>query len=172
MQLPIVDRNDVEIATKERDELAPTDIYRVSALWIVNSRGDILIAQRALTKKKGPGQWGPAAAGTVEVGETYETNIMKEAEEELGVSPSVEDLQAGSKVFIERPDGAYFCQWYFACLDKELAEFVYEPLEVMALAWTSEEKLREAVAARPDDFTPTFQLFLDRLLSESRRIVK
>lgn len=89
MKLPtvIVNENDEIIGHKLREEVDPkNDIYRVSALWVTNSAGDVLIAQRKLTKKHAPGKWEPAVAGTVEKGETDESNIYKEAQEEIGLS--------------------------------------------------------------------------------------
>jgi hypothetical protein len=59
MEIQIVDKNDVGISNKERDEIDySTDIYRVSALWLTNNKED----------------------------ETYEVNTSKEAEEEIGLS--------------------------------------------------------------------------------------
>ena len=81
----IVDENDNIIAQKERANIKPEDIYRVAALWVTNSKGDILLAQRALSKKHDPGKWGPAVAGTVEERETYRANIIKETSEEIGL---------------------------------------------------------------------------------------
>lgn len=60
----IVNENDEIIGHKARGTLEQLDIYRVSALWIKNSQGDILLAQRKFTKKHDPGKWGPAVAGT------------------------------------------------------------------------------------------------------------
>ena len=57
----IVDENDNIIGHKKRGTLDKKDIYRVSALWIQNPKGDILLAQRKFTKKHHPGRWGPAA---------------------------------------------------------------------------------------------------------------
>src|SRR3989338_11488629 len=81
----IVNENDEIIGFKKRGTLKPEDIYRVSALWIENSKGEVLLAQRSFSKKHHPGLWGPAVAGTNEEGETYEENIIKEAEEEVGL---------------------------------------------------------------------------------------
>jgi len=86
VKIIIVDENDNPIGLKERGTLDyDKDIYRVSALWITNSKGQILIARRALTKKQNPGKWGPGVAGTIDEGETYDSNIIKEAKEELGL---------------------------------------------------------------------------------------
>ena len=47
----------------------------------------VLIVERqtAFDKKYDPGKWGPSAAGTVEEGETYQSNIIKELQEEIGL---------------------------------------------------------------------------------------
>jgi isopentenyldiphosphate isomerase len=72
----IVNEKDKEIGLKERGTLKTEDIYRVTALWITNSKDEILLAKRALTKSNDPGKWGPAVAGTVDEGETYEENSI------------------------------------------------------------------------------------------------
>lgn len=59
-QIVIVDDNDIVIGLKDRSEIKSLDIYRVSALWVVNNEGDVLLAQRAFNKKNNPGKWGPA----------------------------------------------------------------------------------------------------------------
>ena len=58
-KIPIVDENDKLIEYKERDTLDHTkDVYRVSALWIINSKGDVLLAKRVATKTQDPNRWG------------------------------------------------------------------------------------------------------------------
>ncbi len=96
MQIPIVNEQDEIIGYKDRKDRNLVDITRVSALWITNEDGEILLAQRGLNKTHSPGLWGPAVAGTVEEGETYESNIIKEAEEEIGLvarEGEVEDVR-------------------------------------------------------------------------------
>lgn len=166
MLLPVVDQNDNEIGFKERDDLLRTDIHRVSCVWITDSNGRHLLAQRALTKKHSPGKWGPAAAGTVEAGETYESNIVKEIEEELGISLSLEELRKGPKIKCERETSTYFSQWYFAIVDKGLNEFVFQEKEVMALRWFTKEEFREALAQRPEDFLQIIHEHLDKILGQ------
>lgn len=74
----VVNDSDEVIGHKFRNDIDfVKDIYRVAALWLTNSQGQVLIAQRLLTKDKDPGKWGPAAAGTLEKDETYESNIYK-----------------------------------------------------------------------------------------------
>ena len=82
----IVDCTDTVIGVKPRNAISPEDIYRVSALWVTNSKGGILLCRRSLSKEHDPGKFGSAVAGTVEEGEEYYSNIIKEAKEEIGLT--------------------------------------------------------------------------------------
>jgi isopentenyl-diphosphate delta-isomerase len=53
--LAIVDENDEVIGSKYKDQLSPEDIYRVARLLIINSKNELLLAQRAFVKEKDPG---------------------------------------------------------------------------------------------------------------------
>ena len=61
MLIPVVDANDIQIGLKEREDITSGDIYRVSALWLTNSNGDVLLTQRSYTKKNSPGAWSAAS---------------------------------------------------------------------------------------------------------------
>jgi len=126
----------------------------VSALWITNSRNEILLAKRALNKSHDPGQWGPAVAGTVDQGETYDFNIIKEAREELGLSNL--DFKIGPK---ERRSGRYnyFVQWYQCQLDKPVDEFVINKDEVAEIKWFAKDFLLKEIQAHPDKFLKSMQ---------------
>src|SRR3989338_10763955 len=85
MRIPIVNEQDEIIGYKDRKDRNKVDIARITGLWLWNEKGEALLAQRSFNKKMHPGMWGPAVAGTVEEGETYESNIIKESEEEIGL---------------------------------------------------------------------------------------
>jgi len=136
----IVNEQDEVIGYKDRAEIFPTDIYRVAALWITNSRGEILLAQRALTKRNDPGKWGPAVAGTVEEDETYDSNIVKEAQEEIGLTIEISDLKKGPKVRIAQKH-QYWLQWYVYATDRPSESFYADPREVAAVRWFTRGEL-------------------------------
>ncbi|MEK9135397.1 MAG: NUDIX domain-containing protein [Patescibacteria group bacterium] len=157
MKIVIVDEKDNVIGYKDRDAINyQEDIYRVSALWITNSKGDILLAKRALTKSHSPGKWGPAVSGTVDEGEDYDLNIIKEAEEEIGltnISPR--------KGFKKRISGKYnyFCQWYFAIMDKPVSDFKIKKDEVEEVKWFPIKELIREMENQPDKFTGSISLW-------------
>lgn len=145
----IVDENDNIINYKERNVLEKEDIYRVSALWITNSKGEILLARRSLIKSHNPGKWGPAVAGTVDEGESYENNIIKEAEEEIGlknIKPKI-----GPKIRITGEHN-YFGQWYLFEIDKSADEFIIDHSEVEQIKWFLKEDLLKETQDYPDKF--------------------
>ena len=157
----IVDENDKIIGHKKRGTLKKEDIYRVSALWITNSNRKVLLARRHHTKSHHPGKWGPAVAGTVDEGETYEENIIKEAEEELGIRNIKPKMGPKTKT-----DNKYhhFTQWYTLSINKNINEFKIQKDEVEDIKWFSPEELRKQLQENPEEFIPTmkkyFELFL------------
>jgi isopentenyldiphosphate isomerase len=151
-QVIIVDRDDHPIGLKPRPDITYDDIYRVAMLWATNSRGQILLAQRAFVKAQNGGLWGPAVGGTVSEGETYESNIYKEAEEEIGLTGL--KFKAGPKLF-SAADRQKFIQWYTVTLDRELSSFKLQIEEVEQLEWVEPKALAQDLAAHPERYIPT-----------------
>lgn len=131
--------------------------YRVSALWITNSKGDILLARRAYTKSHNPGQFGPAVSGTLEKGETYKSNIIKEAEEELGIKNI--RFKKGPK---EKINGKYnyFGQWYTCVIDKPTSAFKIQKEEVAEIKWFSRKELLKQLKEHPNEFITDMRTIL------------
>jgi len=155
----IVDENDEIIGYKARGTLKSEDIYRVSYLWLTNTKGQVLLARRAFTKSHHPGKWGPAVAGTIEEGETYDSNIIKEAEEELGLKGF--KFTKGIK---QRKPGKYdyFSQQYLLTADIEIDQFKVQEEEVAEIKWFSKAELASELKRKPDEFLKSMKKFLER----------
>jgi isopentenyldiphosphate isomerase len=154
----IVDDKDNIIGIKERESITKMDIYRVSVLWIVNSKDEILLARRSLNKTNSPGKWGPAVAGTVEESETYDSNIIKETEEEIGLKNI--KPQKGLKIKMATKYN-YFCQWYFIKIDRNLDEFKLQEDEVEEIKWFSKEELLREMEEDQDEFIQSVKRGID-----------
>lgn len=160
----VVNADDNLVGHKLRNEIDfQNDYYRVSAVWIMNSGGQVLIAQRKLTKDKDPGKWGPAVAGTLEQGETYETNAYKEAEEEIGLTGV--EFSSGPKMKFEQPRH-FHLQWFVVNVDKPAEEFTPQPTEVEQVTWVDSEELVQDVAANPDKYVPSMPQAVRALITE------
>jgi isopentenyl-diphosphate Delta-isomerase len=162
----IVNDKDEPIGNKEFDSVLTGDYYRVAALFIFNSQNELLIVQRAFTKKLHPGGWGPSVAGTLEVGETYDTNIVKETEEEIGVTGL--DIYKAQKLLIEFNDRKYFAQIYAARSDLDISDLVLQKEEVEQAKWMKLTELSQDVKNHPENYTPTFS----KIISNSTDVKK
>jgi len=161
----VVDENDNIIGYKSKEDIDPqNEYYRVSALRLTNSRGEILIAQRSFSKSHNPWVRWPAVAGTVEKGESYEDNIKKETEEELGIS----DIQFTKwpKYKIER-ERHYFWQRFFATIDKDISEFTFQKEEVEAIKRIYPEELKKDVELHPESYLKTMNSYIKEFTKNS-----
>lgn len=157
-QIIIVNQDDKIIGYKRRGTLNQSDIYRVSALWIQNSKGDILLTQRKLTKKNSPGRWQPAVAGTNEEGESYESNIVKETEEEIGLTDHCLKKAQKSRYFGKHN---FFGRWFVLITDKKLEEFTIQETEVEQIKWFKKEELLNKLNKNPDKFVRSIKEGID-----------
>lgn len=163
----IVNQQDEPISYKERQAVTTDDIYRVSALFVTDSLGRILLAQRKLTKKNDPGKWGPAAAGTLEEGDTYDSNILQEAREEIGLT-NIKPIK-GPKHLITGT-WTYFCQWYTLMVDERPASsFTIQEDEVEKLQWFTPAELRRDIREHPNRYLPGFDWAVQNLAAEPRQ---
>jgi isopentenyldiphosphate isomerase len=144
----IVNENDEIIGYKDRNKVKENDIFRISALWVENNNNEILIAQRSLKKEHNPGKWGSAVAGRNEKNETYEENIIKEAEEEIGLKNY--KFKKAHKI---KTKNNKFLQWFTLVLDKDIKEFKLQKEEVEDIKWIKKEKLKKEINKDPEKFT-------------------
>jgi len=154
----IVNEQDEVVGYKERGTLLPEDIYRVSALNVLNSRGEILLAQRKWTKKKNPGKWGPAVAGTNDEGETYESNIIKEALEEIGLVDF--EMRVMSKDRVNAGPSNYWGTRFETMVDCDVEDFKIQEEEVEQVKWFDKEELVKLIDENPEMFVGSIRKFL------------
>lgn len=134
----IVNEQDAIIWYKQRWTINKEDIYRVSALLVKNMKWEFLLAQRSLSKNNNPWEWSFSVAGTIEQWETYDSNIIKEIEEEIWIY----DLKY-KKAFKKRIywKHNFFCQFYISILDKPIEDFKIQEEELEDIRWFSENEI-------------------------------
>lgn len=167
-RITIVDESDKPIGSKERDLVGPEDIYRVAAIWITSPRGTILMAQRAAGKKHSPGKWAAAVVGTVEDGEDYKTNAVKEATEEIGLTVHADKLHEGplQRIRIPNPTRNYFCQWFYYTTDMPIEVLELKADEVADLKWFSKDELLELMDKQPTMFVESAQTWMKEVMAK------
>jgi isopentenyldiphosphate isomerase len=104
-----------------------------------------------------PGLWTAAASGTVQEGETYESNIYKEATEEIGLSGI--SFNHGPKLLIVLPAESIYIQWFFTMLDRDVRGFHPNRHEVERLHWVDRDEFQQDVQDHPEKYSPPVPLW-------------
>src|SRR5919109_1154074 len=85
MVVIVDERNQVVGAAPRREMRARRLPHRSTYVLVFNSRGELYVQKRTLTKDVFPGYCDVAAGGVVLAGETYEQGAERELEEEMGI---------------------------------------------------------------------------------------
>jgi isopentenyl-diphosphate delta-isomerase type 1 len=84
--LDVVDEDDNVIAITTRGEIhAKGLMHRAVHILVFNSRDELFLQKRSMSKDEQPGKWDSSAAGHVDSGETYLDCARREITEELGI---------------------------------------------------------------------------------------
>lgn len=106
---------------------------RSTNVFVVNSRGQILCHQRSARKERLAGFWSTHLGGHVGRGETFESNALKELEEESGIRVDASALIPWRTTKLQR--ARLWVREFVVCCDVELSALVPQPGEVDRFAW-------------------------------------
>lgn len=79
------DQNRVVGSTLRRDMRARRLPHRATYILVFNSRSELFVQERTMTKDVFPGYYDPAAGGVVLAGESYLEGARRELAEEMGI---------------------------------------------------------------------------------------
>lgn len=145
----IVDRdNNVTGSATRRQMRAERLPHRCSYVLVFNSRGELYVQKRTVTKDIYPDYWDPAAGGVMQVGESYEESAAREVGEELGVQDV--ELRPLFDMWFEDERSAVWGRAFTCVYDGSLALQVEEVQFVECM--TPAEVLRRAAGG--ETFTP------------------
>src|SRR2546422_10810839 len=111
----VVNERDEVIGRQSRTEVHRLGLqHRAVHVLVFNSRGQVFLQKRSLTKDRQPGQWDSSASGHVDAGEDYDGCAVRELGEEIGlhlseVPPRVFKLPASPETDQEHV-WVYCCQ--------------------------------------------------------------
>lgn len=154
----LVDKTDKEVGYKVMDALDENDIIRVSALWITNSRGEILLAKRPMNKRRDPNRWGPSVATIVEKGQTYLGSIKKATKNEIGLEGFV--TNEGNKLLVTGYNN-FYCQLFASQQDVDLKSLKLNFDEVQEMKWFGKDKIEKELQANPYHFVQAFEQYYE-----------
>ena len=139
----------VEMFDKQRNSLSktverythiPGEYSQGSHVWIMNSKGEILIQKRTPTKRLYPNLWSITSGGT-DSGETTLDTAYREVKEELGIELKSEELE----LMMSYKRNHDFVDVWLARKDIKLEEITMQKEEVADVKWVTEEELEKLI---------------------------
>lgn len=128
--------------TVERDRLfdhirEDSDRLLLVHVCVFNSRGEMLIQQRQLTKDRYPGCWDVSAGGFALSGESSREAVQRELFEELGIATDEVDIQLA----LREPFHVVFDDFYVCRAELEPSALHLQEQEVMAARWAGRDEV-------------------------------
>ncbi len=139
--------------------------HRAIDIWILNSKGELLIQKRAEEKESYPGLWEISCSGHITAGDKPLPSAVRECKEELGIEIKESDLKylfevkeehiTNNSTFINREIKDVFL------LEKDLDpnSLTLQKDEVSAVRFIPHKKLEMEIAAHPEKFVPHKQSY-------------
>ncbi len=117
--IDVVDENDEVIDVKPKSEVwDKVLLHRGIIIFLVNSKNEIFVHQRALVKKTYPGWWDIFINGYTSSKEDYDEAAKRELKEETGID--AEKLNLIKKIRCKLPHDDWFGKLYKVVYDGEL----------------------------------------------------
>ncbi|MBI2545625.1 NUDIX domain-containing protein [Candidatus Woesearchaeota archaeon] len=146
-----VDENDKVLGKVTRKEMREKNLlHRSTFILVFNTKGELLVHKRTMTKDIFPGYYALCVGGTVSYGEKYEESAYREAQEEIGAQDA--DLKFLFKFKFDNPKitrvyGYVFSLIYNRPLKLQKEELAYATF--MPIKEVKELMKKESVC--PDD---------------------
>ncbi len=142
----LVDKNDQVLSSIKRKKahLDKTKIHRSVFIVVLNSKNQILLQKRSLHKDTSPGKWTISVGGHVTFGQTYRQAALKEAKEELDISPKIKFIK---KTLCDLGYEQEMSVIYQTKLDKTPTNF--DKTEISKLKWVNLKDLSLFIKTNP-----------------------
>ena len=151
----VVNEWDEVIGQQTRSEVHRMGLrHRAIHLLVYNSIGELFLQKRSIKKDCFPDTWDSSASGHLDSGEDYDSCIIREPMEELGLKLK----QPPERLF--KIDACVETGQEFVWVYKLFHEgpFQLDPEEISDGGWFSMRQIDDWIAASPKDFAPAFVL--------------
>lgn len=124
-----------------REEKIADGEYKLSVhVWILNSRGELLIQKRNENLVRNPGKWA-FTGGVVDAGETSLQGALRESREELGININKNKIEL--LLSFKREQG--FVDVWLVKEDLDINKLILQKDEVSDVRWVSVKELKRLI---------------------------
>jgi isopentenyl-diphosphate delta-isomerase type 1 len=154
--LDVVDAENRVVGQATRREIHEQGLmHRSVHLFLVDEGGRLYVQKRADSKETFPGAHDSSAAGHVNAGEDYHDCVVREVEEELGLTPTQVDLVQIAELSASEENGWEHVRFY---VGRTAQKPVPNPEEVAHGAFYTLDEVEELIARPDTHFAPTFRI--------------
>ena len=164
-QVVLVDKNNRKIGIEEKIKAHKEGkLHRAFSIFIFNSKGQLLIQQRAKTKYHSGGLWSNTVCSHPKPNETYQKAVHRRLKEEMGFDCKLKKL---------------FCFIYNAGFQNGLIENEYDCVfigkfdetpkpnhkEIIDYKWISIKELKKDIISHPSKYSVWLKIVLNKIKS-------
>lgn len=123
--------------------------HKAVVVFIINSKGQVLLQRRSPNKKTWPNMWDVSVGGNVLAGEFGFEAAIREAKEELGIKLEKEDIVfIGSVISSNKREDIinnYFNEYYVANKEVDETNLQLQEEEVSEVKWINKDDIIEKI---------------------------
>jgi isopentenyl-diphosphate Delta-isomerase len=155
----VVNERDEVIGRQSRREVHRLGLmHRAVHVLVFNSRGEVFLQKRSLSKDRQPGLWDSSASGHVDSGEDYDACALRELGEELGWTPSQPPRRLFKLGASSGTDQEHV--WVYRCQGE--GPFTLHPEEIERGGWFAPAEVSRWMAEQPEEFASALLVIWDR----------
>lgn len=158
----VVNERDEVIGKRPRSEVHRLGLmHRATHVLVFNKRGQVFLQKRSMNKDRQPGLWDSSASGHVDSGEHYDTCVVRELREEIGLQVP----QVPRRLF-KLPASAETDQehvWVYRC--EAEGPFRLHPEEIECGDWFEPNEVTRWMKERPEDFASALLVIWKKVIT-------
>jgi isopentenyldiphosphate isomerase len=145
----VVNERDEVVGRQTRGEVHRLGLmHRAVHVLVFNSRGQVFLQKRSMTKDRQPGLWDSSASGHLDRGESYDACAVRELREEIGLELSAPPQRLFKLPASQKTDQEHV--WVYRC--EAEGPFTLHPEEIERGDWFTPPEVTRWMAERPAEF--------------------
>ena len=129
------------ILRSDRDKLGDNENHVAIHVAFFNSKGEMLLQRRSLTKADDPGKWDFSSRGSILVSETPQDGAHRETLEELGIDYDFNNI----KPMFTKKYPNVFDDFFIVNLDIDIKDITIQKEELSEVKWITKEEMEELI---------------------------
>lgn len=125
-------------------------LHNEVAVFIINDNKQVLLQKRSANKRFNPNKWA-LCAGHVDTGESLESAALRELNEEVGISISINDLKPfAEREFTIRDSNSHITYFYYVKSNLNEKDFVIQKEELSEVKWFDLDKVIDMIKSKDE----------------------